>query len=275
MTHPLRWLALIALDRSELPTAGDATKRFAELFPAAPQPEIVQSTEALLTITVDGFTAAAALAPRPIPWSQLEGPCATAWYWPEATETLRSHTQHLMLTLIDEGGSPIVKSSHLTRLAAAIADCASSVAVFWGPSCLVHPPAAFIEQATQMTDDDLPLFIWVDFRVEQRIADGQLLKDGQPGEGDRSNDGGVRLYTTGLAALGRAEIEVDQFHGPPQELLEHVYNVAHYELAQNKEIGDGDTIGLTDQLQVTACRRPSMFDANLEVVGLQFTPSEP
>lgn len=253
MNHPLRWLALIALERAEMPAAGVLAERFESLFPESLRPTIVESTDALLTISIADFTAAAALAPRPIPRSQLEGPCATAWYWPDAAEVLRGHAHHLMLTLIDEGGSPIVKSSHLTRLAAALADCTPSSAVFWGPSCLVHPPSAFVEQATQMTETDFPLFIWVDFRVEQLAS------------------GGVRLYTTGLEALGHAEIEVEQFDGTPQTLLEHVYNVAHYELAGNKDIGDGDTIGLTDQVQVVARRRPSMFDESLEVVELQFT----
>ena len=27
--------------------------------------------------------------PAPIPWSNLEGPCATAWWWPDATEKMK------------------------------------------------------------------------------------------------------------------------------------------------------------------------------------------
>jgi hypothetical protein len=34
---------------------------------------------------VEGEPSLIGLVPAPIPWSQLAGPCATAWWWPEAT----------------------------------------------------------------------------------------------------------------------------------------------------------------------------------------------
>ena len=34
---------------------------------------------------------AVSLMPAPIPWPELEGPCATAWWWPQATERMRAH----------------------------------------------------------------------------------------------------------------------------------------------------------------------------------------
>jgi hypothetical protein len=82
------------------------------------------------------------------------------------------------------------------------------------------------------------------------------------------------LYTTGLEALGGLEMEVSRYEGAPQELLECVYNIAHYQLSQNKEINDGDTIGLTDEVQVTAQRQGSMIDESLEVIGLQFSTAQ-
>jgi len=117
---------------------------------------------------------------------------------------------------------------------------------------LVHPPKAFIDQALQLSSSNLPLFLWVDFRVE------------------RTGDGTARLYTTGLESLGHTELEVPEFRGEPQQLLEYGYNVAHYQLDQRKMINDGDTIGLSDQLQAVANRRPSMLDAELEVIQLEF-----
>ena len=107
-----------------------------------------------------------------------------------------------------------------------------------------------------MTPTDLPLFLWVDFRVE------------------RTDDSTVRLYTTGLEALGQTELEVAGFQGEPQTLLEFGYNIAHYQLSQTKTINEGDTIGLTDQLQAIAHRRPSMFDSEMEVIALEIARSD-
>jgi hypothetical protein len=156
-----------------------------------------------------------------------------------------------LVTLVDEAGKPMSKALALTQLTAALAATAPSVGVFWGPGRLVHPPGAFIEQAETAGEHSLPLFLWIDFRVEPL-------------------DGRFRLFTTGLEALGAEEIEVAEYAGDSGELVGFVYNVAHYMLERRKVINEGDTIGLTDEVQVTAHRGPSMLGGDLEVVKLEF-----
>jgi hypothetical protein len=252
MSHPLRWLALVALERPELPAFERLVAWLHERFPNAPELQAAGSTENLQTLTIGDQTAAVTLAPRPIPPSQLEGPAATAWYWPEAAGRLKDHSAHLLVTLIDEGGPAVKKAEALTQLTAAVAATAPSVGVFWGPGRLVHSPQAFLDQAVQMREGDLPLFLWIDFRIEPI--------------GETAH----RLYTTGLEALGRTEIEVPRFEGQPQELLDFAYNIAHYLVDTRKTINDGDTIGLTDQVQATARHGRSMLGGELEVISLEF-----
>jgi len=252
MDNPLRWLALVMLEEAELPEFDQVARYVAENYQKAPTMTVAGSTESLFTCTIGDYTAAATLVPKPIPWAQLEGPCATAWYWPTAAEALRDHQAHLLVTLVDEGGKEVPKSTALTQLVAGLVANSRACGVFWGPGRLVHPPRAFQEQAAQLAADDLPLFLWVDFRVE------------------RTDSGGTRLYTTGLEALGYTELEVNDFPGEPQTLLEYSYNIAHYQLSQAKEINEGDTVGLTEEVQVVAHRSPSMFDESLEVVQLEF-----
>jgi hypothetical protein len=257
MTHPLRWLALVALERPELPSFETVAQWLEEHFPAAPRPQAAGATDKLVTLTLGDFTAAVTLVPRPIPASQLEGPAATAWYWPDAAAALSHHQAHLLVTLIDEGGATLKKAMALTQLAAAGAATSPSIGVFWGPGRLVHPSAAFIDQSLQLEENNLPLFSWIDFRIEPLEV------------------GGYRLYTTGLEALGQSELEVARFEGSPQELLDLAYNIAHYLLDKRKVVNDGDTIGLTDQVRATAYRRRSMLDGELEVIGLEFEKDSP
>jgi hypothetical protein len=252
MTHPLRWLALAPLDRAELPSFKKIADWHAEHFPDAPQPAPAGATDKLLTFSIGDFTAAATLVDRPIPWSQLEGPCATAWYWPGAADAMRDHPAHLMITLIDEGGAAVKKSACLTRITAGLAAAAEASGIFWGPGRLVHATEAFIDQAVQMRENNLPLLLWIDFRIEQ------------------AEDGSLRLYTTGMEALGQNEIEAEGFRGAPQELLDVAYNVAHYVLDQKKVVNDGDTMGVTDDVQVTIRRGPSMLGGDMEVLRLDF-----
>lgn len=256
MNHPLRWLALVALERPELPTFEHFAAWHEEQFPDAPQPVRANETENLITFTIGDLTAAVTLIPRPIPWTQLEGPCATAWYWPEATAEMRDHAAHLLIAVVDEGGKPVEKAETLTRIAASALASSPSIGIFWGPGRLVHAAGAFVEQAVQMQPDNLPLFLWIDFRLEQL------------------DDEVYRLYSTGLEALGESEIEVTRFDGHPQELLDFVYNISHYLIDQKKVIRDGDTIGITDEVQVTAQRGPSMLGGELEVIQLQFEISK-
>jgi hypothetical protein len=252
-THPLRWLSLVALTKPQMPSFEAIAASSKKLFPAAEPPVAAGATASMLTLSLGGFTAAITLVPRPIPAAQVEALAATAWYWPTAADELSRQSAHLLVTLVDEGGQAVEKARRLTQLTAAAADASTSIGVLWGPGRLIHPPAAFIDQAVQMRSDDLPLFLWIDFRIE------------------RMEDGSLQLYTTGLESLGQSELEAANFRGEPQQLLDFAYNIAHYLLAQSKVIRDGDTIGLTDEVQVTARRGPSMLDADLEVLKLEFT----
>ncbi|MCH2115136.1 MAG: DUF4261 domain-containing protein [Pirellulales bacterium] len=250
MDNPLRWLALVLLDAPRLVDFEVLAEYLGQQFAEIPPVRLASKTDNLLTFSVGDHTAAITLVPQPVPWSRLEGPCATAWYWPEAERELNSHQAHLLITVVDEGCKPVATSTLLTQLVAGAAATSASRGVFWGPGRLVHPPQAFIEQALQLSEDDLPLFAWVDFRVEE-IRPRSL-----------------RLYTTGLGALGFPELEIADFQGEAQHLLEYAYNIAHYQVAQSKTINEGDTLGLTDQLQAVAHRKSSMFNDEMEVIAL-------
>lgn len=252
MSNPLRWLSLVMLSEPALPAFGDVVRFIGQLYPDAPKLVEAGSTDNLFTCTIGEYTAAVTLVPRPVPWSQLEGPCATAWYWPDATEALKDHQAHLLVALVDDGSKSIDKSIALTQLVSGLVGTAPVQGVFWGPGRLVHPPQAFLDQAQQMSPRDLPLFLWIDFRVE------------------RDPDGNGRLYTTGLEALGKLEIEIRDFPGEPQIMLEYAYNVAHYLLGKQKQINEGDTVGLTDEVQAVVHLARSMFDPAMEVVRLEF-----
>lgn len=257
MSNTLRWSALVMLDKPELPEFNAIANYVAEYFEDTSPLKAAGSTEALITFTVGDYTLAVTLIDRPVPWTQLEGPCHTAWFWPDAEQSLKKHPAHLLIALVDEGSNSIEKSTLLTQVVAAIVENSPTCGIFWGPGRLVHPPRAFVDQALQLTAEDLPLFLWVDFRVE--VIDQQS----------------VRLYTTGLEALGFTELEIPEFAGEPQHMLEYAYNIAHYQITQSKPINDGDTMGLTDELQAVAHRRGSMFDENMEVIALEFqTPGE-
>ncbi|QDV75265.1 DUF4261 domain-containing protein [Botrimarina mediterranea] len=247
-------IALVALSRPSLPDADAVAAELGRLIAAAPAPRVTSRTDAAFTLAFEGgATANVTLVDKPIPWERIEGPCATAWYWPEAEAAMRPHTAHLFVTLLDESKRLIDVSFRLTRVLVATAANAPAVGLVWGASGAVHEPQAFAELAAQSSDSDLPLNLWIDFRVYQQDAGV-----------------GYGFFTTGMEALGRRELEVPHYDGEPQHLVAAAYNIAHYILEKDAAIKDAEVIGLPDESQVTIREDRSMIDPEQDVVRLEF-----
>ncbi len=72
-----------------------------------------------------------ALLPAPIPWPELEGPCAAAWWWPGATAAMRGHSAHVLVALMGDTGNPIQRHITLTHLVAAVASHTDAAGIYW------------------------------------------------------------------------------------------------------------------------------------------------
>lgn len=252
MSKKNTWIALVALAEPLLPAPEDVAAEVARRWPDAEPLKLTSQTEAMATFEWGDATIAYTLVPRPIPWSQLEGPCSIAWYWPEAEQAFRSQSAHLFVTLFDEGRKAVDKAIRLTQFTAALASLAPAMGIVWGAAGNVHEPEAFDELAREMNPDHLPLHLWIDFRMEPIEEDGW------------------RLFTTGLEPLDHPEIEVVRYDGDPQELLDHVYNIAHYLLDKGVSLQNGETIGLTDSLQASVRHDTSMLGGDQQVIQLEF-----
>lgn len=247
------WLALLALDSDSLPSPDAVAQTLSRSFPDAPPWQATSQSGNGVTFQWESVTGNCTLVDRPIPWDRLEGPCETAWYWPEAAEVMRGHAAHLFITLLDEGTRPIDTAIRLTQLTTSIAEAAGAVGLVWGPSGQVHKPEDFAALAQRIAPEDLPLHLWIDFRVTQQ-DDPEALA----------------LFTTGLEALGHREFETPRFHGDPQHLAGTVYNVAHYVLEKGAVLKEGEAIGLPGGGQVTVSLGPSMVDESQQVLQLHF-----
>ena len=245
-------IALVALKSRDLPGAETVAALCGKLSDETPR--VASQTDSAFTLSWDdGATANVTLVDRAIPWERLEGPCAVAWHWPDATSALKSHTDHLFVTLLDDGRRRIDIAFRLSHLTVAVASAASdAVGLVWGASGSVHDPSNFATLASQSSPADLPLHLWIDFRVYER-------------EG-----GGFGLFTTGMEALGRRELEVPHFSGDPQHLIGATYNIAHYVLEKDATLKDSEVIGLPDESQVTIREDQSSIDPEQEVFRLEF-----
>lgn len=246
------WLALIALREPVLPDPREVIARYEGMAPDEAPLVLSSETESMAVFQSGESTMAYTLVDRPIPAEQLRGPCECAWYWPEALSVMSNHTSHLIVALVDEGRDLVAKGMKLTRLGAALLADNEALGLQWGGSRQVHEPLAFRELASQMAHDDLPLYLWIDFRVE--------------GSGPHT----WRLFTTGLEAFGRREIEVALYQGDPQDLVNHVYNIAHFQIEKVQGMKEGDTIGLPGDVQATVHEATSFAGDGQQVLRVDF-----
>jgi hypothetical protein len=189
-----------------------------------------------------GGMVAVSLMPGPIPWSQLEGPCATAWWWPDAASAMSSHKFHFLVAVMGGEIEPVERRLILTRVVSAVLQSTDAAGVYWGEGTLVHEPNQFVSMADGADGTNIPGMLWLDIRIE-------------------ATDGGAfRCFTTGMSPLGFREIEVEQSNLPPDELLGFIGDTATYIVNGRVTINDGATMGRTATEQYRVRFAPSMFD---------------
>jgi hypothetical protein len=209
------------------------------------QPADVQSSKGCLAFGLGDEMAVIAPMRAPYPWSDLKGYCETAWMWPPDVSPmgLKKHRSHVLITMMGGKSDPVGRRLTLTHLTAIAAGQAGVLGVVWPEGTLVHFPPIFIEMAEAIgSSEEPPLYLWVDFRLF------------------RNEDGSFGLFTTGLEALGRMEIEIPTSQMKPGELREWVVGIVFYVLDKGPLLKHGDTIGMTAEEKVRVLHTRSMFD---------------
>lgn len=221
-------------------------------WPEVPTPSDVEEKDGTLMFQVGNDLVIYATMPAPIPWSDLEGPCSTSIMWPDAEKDLKQHKFHVIVTVNSES-EPVEVMTLLTQATAALmATSESSQGVLWGNAMLLVRKDVFIDFATDVMPEELPLHIWIDFRVGQ--------------DGPRSSGG----FTTGMTALGHMEFEAKQTPEPPSELRDRFMGLAGYVLENGPVINDGDTIGQDVNERIRVVYSDSEFGHEGQVMRLVY-----
>ena len=200
-----------------------------------------------------------ALMPAPIPWSDLEGPCATSLLWKNAAEEVKPHCAHLIVSVLTELNE-VERSILLTRATLAVlAASDAALGVYWGSAALLVPKDFFLEYAGKILPLGPPLDVWVDFRV---------------GWQTNTTSGG---FTQGLEALGHMELEARDWPEKPSELRDRFRELSRYLVQNGRVIRDRDTIGQDATEKIRAVYAPSTFGQNTRVMQLRYEspPAKP
>jgi hypothetical protein len=250
-------MAMIALGPNARLSSGAIQAELGRRWPDLPRAKAAKKDDTTFSFRIGALDVIAGLIPAPIPWSDLEGPCATSILWKEAADVLRNHKTHLILT-VSGTDDPLERIRLLTQVTAALLTaCAEAVGVFWTEATLVIPPRLFVEFATTVLPDGPPLDIWVDFRI------------------GKSKSGKSAGFTKGMESLGHMEFETRDSPEPPGELRKRLHGLAHYVLENGPVIRDGDTVGEDAHERIRVIYGDSSFGLEKKVMRLEYAPAGP
>lgn len=254
-SHGKMLLAMVLLNQPHFPAAEQVaerlTARCGDRYYPTWEEAAGKDSISLQSYQVNNQRIDLMLMPAPIPWTELEGPCATNRFWPEATAVCREHRAHLIVTLRSDWEDPIRKHLLLTDFIAAIVEAVEAPAVYWGAGGVVQPAHLFCQWAAGAGPDDLPLFLWADFRLFP-------------------HEGAPFVATSGLAAFRVMEIEGGSRRLKPMELVGKVFDIAHYTCTRGPVLNDGDTIGESDQERIRIRHAKSVWDRPGPVIRIEF-----
>ena len=228
-----------------------------ETWPGLPEATDVDKGKGVFMFNLGTAKVIFGIMPAPIPWGDLEGPCATSWLWPDAEEVMRSHKGHMIITVADDEVDALARIKLLTQITASFVKvCDASVGVYYGDATLVISPELYREIAVEALPDEIPLFIWVDFRV---------------GPGD---DGKMCGFTHGLTPFGVMEMETVNSPETPGDLRERLMDLAGYLIENGPVIEDGHTVGRDENERILVSHTDSAFGHEGQVMRLDYEPAK-
>lgn len=130
----------------------------------------------------------------------------------------------------------------LTRITQVLGSALGAVAVYWDASTTIHSWSAFNDSCEQMSPENLPIRIWVDFRLWE------------------ATDGTRGLVTRGLSALGQRELEVIGSSSSAEQIRAWCYTVAHYCLEKCEILVHGQAVGISQKEWIRAWVVESRLD---------------
>lgn len=182
--------------------------------------------------------------------------------WPDSTPVPTSYDAHTIISVLRTGGDA---ASHLTAIsdaallskaiASAIAVSDSIVAVYFGSANHVIVPELFRDLTLETLPDPI-LPAWVALNVAPRT------------------DGVMTGHTRGMDMLGLMDIEIVESPEPAEDTFARLANIAIYQLQNGPVIGDGHSLGTTEDAELYALHAPSALNPDKTVLQLTFAAGD-
>lgn len=191
----------------------------------------IEGDDDTAVVTIDGENVAIAFLPVPIPMDDIEGAAQYAYNWMTALEDIKGFSGHAIVSVMSGTKSALERFSLLSKVLHAILATSNAVGVYQGSQSLLISKAQYIDSAEDLKTNKTPIHLWVYIGV-------------------RKADTGNSIYTYGLTAFGKQEMEVIDSQISLEELYDFVSNICSYVIKSNVTFKSGETLGYTAEQKV-------------------------
>lgn len=197
-----------------------------------------------IVVKTDGAAVIVRLIASPLPKGQIDDLCGSAWYWKEACEATAKHQAQAVVGVMGTGLDKLDARLLLTDAVVAMMDN-NAIASYWLSS--LQSRDAFVRQATPMSRDSPPVWLWVNFRISNDIEKG------------------FSLSTSGMDQFDLREIEAKDINRPGKDVFSLLHGMAQYLISNGPVIKDGETIGDSPGEKIQVRQGPSYWRDGLTV----------
>jgi len=187
-----------------------------------------------LMLTINNYKIAIAHITMPVPFEEIKSVAEYNYFWVNGANEAIKHQSHIILSILDAGKDPIKENILFNKVAAALLNNNNALGIYMGSRTLLLKKDFYLENTTSMTNQDLPIYNWIYFGMQQE-------------------NGNHSIYTYGLTDFNKSEMEIINSNHSFDELHELMFNMVHYVLASDITLHDGETIGMSDtqKLEIT------------------------
>jgi hypothetical protein len=190
-----------------------------------------EDADTTVAFEIDGELTAIGIMEIPIPSDDIESTAEYSYNWMTVLEDTRDHQAHLIVTMIHGTADMVKRYKIFTEVIVSLLRTTEAIGVYKGNQSLLIPKDYYIEEASLMDEEFLPLNLWIYFGLRS----------------ENDNGGG---YTYGLAQFNKTEMEIVDSGHSLEEIREFLFNMAHYVLEFNVTFRDGETCGTSEEEKI-------------------------
>ncbi len=197
---------------------------------------------------IEDMMVALSVIDAPVPNSEAEYAASKNWMWNDAVNKSKEHKAHLIVSVLGKGSDNKKKGLLFVKLLEVCCGLENTLGIYVNGT--VQQPELYKDLANTIdkndTDEALPILnlVWIGFW---------------------KTDKGVSVYTIGLNAFGKDEMEIIEAKDDANTLHGVMIDLVTYVLDSDVTLRDGETIGFTAEQKWTITRSECVSNSGMSL----------